>query len=148
MGIRRRRLIAAAALLYLVALIVLLLTPLNIVRYHTRFWELTGQHLGLGWTAGREQALDGAVNVVPFIPLGFLVHRWWRRGSPPSWATVGSTVAFMTLLASSMEFVQIFLAWRYASVADIFSNVFGAAVGVAVDAALARIAPRSPHGPR
>ena len=132
-----------AALLYLVALIVLLLTPVDIVRYHTRFWELTGQYLGLGWTAGREQGLDGAVNILLFVPLGFLVHRWWRDDSPPSWVTAGSTVVVLTLLASSMESIQIFLAWRHASVADILSNIFGAAIGATVDAGLARIAPPS-----
>ncbi len=142
-----RALIAVAALLYFVTLIVLLLAPLHIVHYHTRFWELTGRHLGIGWTLGREQALDGVVNVVLFVPLGFLVNRWWRRGSAPSWAMVGATLACMALLASSAEFVQRFLPWRHASVADVLTGVLGGTVGIAVDVALGRIASRSPHGP-
>ena len=47
---------------------------LRIVRYHSRFWKLMGQYLGIGWTLGRERVLDDVVNVGLFVPLGFLVH--------------------------------------------------------------------------
>jgi membrane protein YdbS with pleckstrin-like domain len=140
-------LILAVALLYLVALIVLLLADIPIVRYHSRFWELTGRYFGLDWTLGHERALDDVVNVGLFVPLGFLVHRWWRRGSAPSWATAGATLAVMALLASSVEFIQRFLPWRYASLADVLADVLGAAIGVAVDTVLARSGSRSPRDP-
>ena len=71
---------------------ILLIAPLRIVRYHTLFWQFTGRRLGLGWTAGREQALDAAVNAAIFVPLGFLGHRWWRAGSTPSWAAASATL--------------------------------------------------------
>jgi hypothetical protein len=57
-GVRARSVIAAVGLVYLLGLGTLLIAPLRIVRYQTMFWQFTGRHLGLGWTAGREQALD------------------------------------------------------------------------------------------
>src|SRR5262249_18627744 len=119
-------------------LIVLLLAPLRIVHYHTRFWELTGRYFGIGWTLGREQALDDVVNVMLFIPLGFLMHRWWRRGSSPTWATACATLAFIALLASSIEFPQLFTPGRPASVTDVIADILGASIGLAVDDVLAR----------
>ena len=140
-GVRARGVVAAAGLIYLLGL--LLIAPLRIVRYHALFWQFTGRRLGLGWTAGREQALDAAVNVASFVPLGFLGHRWWRAGSTPSWATASVTLTIICLVAASMEIVQIFLSWRSASVADVFSDAIGAAAGAGLDALFAQIALRS-----
>lgn len=144
-GVRRRGIVAAAGLVYLLGLGILLIAPLKIVRYHDLFWLFTGRHLGLGWTAGREEALDAAVNVALFVPLGFLGHRWWRAGSPPSWATVTALLTIICLLAASVEIVQIFLPWRSASVADVLSDAMGAAVGAGIDSLFAQIALRSRH---
>ena len=144
-GLRARAVVAAAGLVYLLGLGILLIAPLRIVRYHTLFWEFTGRHLGLGWTVGREQALDAAVNAALFVPVGFLGHRWWRAGSTPSWATAGATLIIMCLVAASVEIIQIFLPWRSASVADVFSDSIGAAAGVGLDALFAQIALRSRH---
>jgi VanZ family protein len=145
-GVRARGVVVAAGLVYLLVLGVLLIAPLRIVRYHTLFWELTGRYVGLGWTAGREQALDAAVNVALFVPLGFLGHRWWRASSPPSWATAGATLTSICCLAAGMEIVQIFLPWRSASVADVLSDAMGATAGAGLDALFAHIALRSRHG--
>jgi len=144
-GVRVRGIVAAAGLVYLLGLCILLIAPLGIVRYHTLFWEFTGRRLGLGWTAGRERALDAAVNAAVFVPLGFLGHRWWRAGSPPSWATAGVTLTLICLLAAGVEVVQIFLPWRSASVADVVSDTMGAAAGAGLDALFAHLALRSRH---
>jgi hypothetical protein len=106
-GVRAGGVVAAAGLVYLLGLCILLIAPLRIVRYHDLFWLFTGRHLRLGWTAGREQALDAAVNAAVFMPLGFLGHRWWRAGSTPSWATASATLTIICLVAASMEIVQI-----------------------------------------
>jgi hypothetical protein len=144
-GVRARGIVAAAGLVYLLGLCILLIAPLGIVRYHTLFWEFTGRRLGLGWTAGRERALDAAVNAAVFVPLGFLGHRWWRAGSPPSWATAGVTLTLICLLAAGVEVVQIFLPWRSASVADVVSDAMGAAAGAGLDALFVHLALRSRH---
>jgi glycopeptide antibiotics resistance protein len=135
--------VIVATIAYLLGLLALLLAPLNIVRYHTRLWELSGRYLGLGWTAGREQVLDAAVNVALFVPLGFLIHRWWRRSSRPSRQTVWRTLGVAAVLASGVEAIQIFLPPRHASLLDLVSDVAGACVGVGLDSALAWIAARS-----
>jgi VanZ family protein len=83
------------------------------------------------------------VNAAVFMPLGFLGHRWWRAGSLPSWATAGATLTSICLVAASMEIVQIFLPWRSASVADIFSDAIGATAGAGLDALFAQNALRS-----
>ena len=144
-GVRARGVVAAAGVVYLLGLGILLIAPLRIVRYHTLFWQFTGRHLGLGWTAGRERVLDTAVNVTLFVPLGFLGHCWWRAGSTPSWASVGAPLTLICLVAASMEIVQIFLPWRTASVADVFSDTIGAMAGAGLDALFAHIALRSRH---
>ena len=144
---RARSPILIATIAYLLGLVLLLLAPLNIVRYHTRFWELTGRGLGLRWTPGREQVLDAVVNVALFVPLGFLVHRWWRHGSPPSRQTVWRTLGVAAGLAGSVETIQIFLPLRHASVLDLVSNLLGACGGVWLDSALAWAALR-PTGAR
>ena len=144
-GVRACGVVAAAGLVYLLGLCILLIAPLRIVRYHDLFWLFTGRHLRLGWTAGREQALDAAVNAAVFMPLGFLGHRWWRAGSPPSWATAGATLTLIWIVAAGMEIVQIFLPWRSASVADVFSDAMGAMAGAGLDALFAQIALRSRH---
>jgi len=143
---RARRIVVAAALVYLLGLGLLLIAPLRIVHYHDQIWLFTLRRLGLGWTAGRERALDAVVNAGVFMPLGFLGHRWWRAGSPPSWATGGVTLTGICLLAAGVEIAQIFLPWRNASVADVVSDVTGAAVGVGLDALFARIALRARPG--
>jgi hypothetical protein len=142
LGARREPVVAAAGLAYLLGLGILLIAPLRFVRYHTLFWQFSGRHLGLGWTAGREQALDAAVNAALFVPLAFLGYRWWRAGSPPSWATASATLTMICLVATSTEIVQIFLPWRSASVADVFSEAIGASAGVGLDVLFAQIALR------
>ena len=144
---RARSAVIIAMIAYLLGLVTLLLAPLNIVRYHTRFWELAGRHLGLGWTAGREQVLDAAVNVAVFMPLGFLMHRWWRGSAPPSRRTVWSTLGVAAVLAGGVETIQIFLPFRHGSILDVVSDVAGACVGVGLDSALDWIAAR-PTRPR
>ena len=134
---RVRTAVIIATIAYLVALVLLLLAPLNIVRYHTRVWELAARDLGIGWTAGREQVLDAVVNVGLFVPLGFLVHRWWRHSSPPSRQTVWRTLGVTAVLAGSVETIQSFLPLRHASVLDLLSDVAGACGGVGLDSALA-----------
>jgi VanZ family protein len=44
-----------------------------------------------------------------------------------------------------VEVVQIFLPWRSASVADVFSDAIGAMAGAGLDALFAQIALRSRH---
>lgn len=144
-AVRGRGVVAAVGLVYLLALGVLLIAPLRIVHYQMLFWQFTGRHLGFGYTAGRERALDVAVNVAVFVPLGFLVHRWWRAGSTPSWATASSTVALICLAAVLVEIAQIFLPWRHASVADVISDTMGAMAGAGLDALFWQIARRPRH---
>lgn len=142
-GVYGRGVVAVVVLVYVLGLGLLLIAPLRIVRYHDLFWQLTGRYLGFGWSAGREQALDASVNVALFVPLGFLGHRWWRAGAPPSWATAGPTLTGICLLAAGTEIVQIFLPWRSASVEDVLCDATGAAVGAGLDALFAHIALRS-----
>jgi VanZ like family len=146
-GPRVEPVVALAGLAYLLGLGlgILLIALLRIVRYHTLFWQFTGRHLGLGWTAGRERARDAAVNAALFVPLGFLGHRWRRAGSTPSWATASATLITICLVAASMEMLQIFLPWRSASVADVFSDAIGAMAGAGFDALFAQLALRSRH---
>jgi hypothetical protein len=118
-----RVLIGAVGSLYLLTVAFLVLAPLNIVRYHTWFWELTGQHLGLAWTAGREEALDELVNVALFIPAGYLIHRWRRGVSSPTWSTVRAALGVTAMAAIASETIQIFLPSRHASVADVITDI-------------------------
>jgi glycopeptide antibiotics resistance protein len=122
-----------AASVYAAALVVLLVAPLNIVHYHSRFWELMWR-CGIRWTALREKALDEILNAALFVPLAALFHGLCRGGKPFSRRTICETLSVATILAIGIETIQIFLPSRHASIADVMAYVIGAAIGVGLDA--------------
>ena len=127
----------------------ILVLPLPIVRYHTLFWELSGRYTGVGWSGAGERVLDAVVNVVLFVPLGFVLHRWRRRGARATRSTVWHAMAIGAAGAAGAEFIQLFLPWRHAALMDVAMNIIGTSLGIALDYALAlRPARRSSARPR
>jgi hypothetical protein len=84
------------------------------------------------WRAGRWQALDLALNVVGFVPLGILIG--WRRGRR------GVAVAALCGLglALAIELLQPWIPGRHSSLVDLVCNGLGALLGGAIAAALGR----------
>ena len=81
---------------------------------------------------------DVILNVVAFVPLGFLLARdqWFTR-------VLGLTGIVVTavLLSSAVEFYQVFSHWRVPSVTDVVANLLGALGGAWLHIALAAKAP-------
>ena len=69
---------------------------------------------------------DLVMNVVMFIPLGFLYRVTRPRGSTRTW---WMAILLGALLSTSIESAQLFEATRYSSVLDIVTNTSGAAIG-------------------
>jgi len=68
--------------------------------------------------------LEALLNVVLFMPLGFLASRLFKRGA---WHW---SIALGLCVAGSVEVVQLFLATRQSSVLDVLFNLGGTALGV------------------
>ena len=127
----------AASLVYAAALGTLLVAPLDIVRYHSAFWNLLWRH-GIVWSARREHALDETLNVALFIPFGILVHRWWRVAGASSRLAVWGTLGTALLVAVIIEGTQMFLPSRHASIIDVVAYLVGASAGLTIDASCSR----------
>jgi glycopeptide antibiotics resistance protein len=126
------------AALYLISLAALLVSPVTSVRYQDQLWDWTARYLGFGWSAGREAALDALINVALFVPVGFLLHRRLRAECRWSRYAARWTVTVAAALAAAIEFIQIFLPARHASIFDVLAAVAGAAIGMALDVAVRR----------
>jgi VanZ family protein len=134
---RRARAGSVIAGVYLLGLVTVLVEPRNVPAFFLRqFWDVATK-IGFAYTPGREHTVDGVFNVALFVPVGFLVHFLWRRGSRGSRLTVIGTLVVAAILSACVETIQMFEPFRYASVADVVMNTLGAAIGVGLDTALA-----------
>ena len=70
--------------------------------------------------------VDGFVNFVGYLPLGFLLA-WILR--PRQGATILYSILIALVVSGSLEFAQLFLPARTPSIDDWILNVTGAAVG-------------------
>ena len=80
---------------------------------------------------------DMVVNIIGFIPFGFLMAGWLqmgrRRGLGRSYAIV---IGLGFLMSLSIELLQVYMPVRSSSRVDLFCNTLGAALGVSVFHAL------------
>jgi VanZ family protein len=82
-----------------------------------------------GWSATYVSPGDLATNVLAYVPLGLLVHRFLLT---KAWggAAAAFTVAAAFLLSLSMELLQAYLPTRTQSEFDLLMNTLGGALGV------------------
>jgi VanZ family protein len=73
---------------------------------------------------------DIAVNILFFIPLGFIIGMWRRGRSPTATTRLAIVVGFA--LSLSLEVLQLFIPTRQPALTDIILNTLGAALGVLV----------------
>jgi glycopeptide antibiotics resistance protein len=78
---------------------------------------------------------DLAMNVLMFVPFGFVYQLTRPRGAPPDWPRV---VILGAALSATIETVQLFSPTRYTSLLDLATNTAGAALGAWLFAWLAR----------
>ncbi len=87
---------------------------------------------------------DLVMNVLLFVPFGF-VYRFTRpRGAPPDWPRV---VILGAALSGTIEALQLFSPTRYTSLQDVATNTAGAAIGAWAFARLARRLEDNPSVP-
>jgi len=96
-------------------------TTLVITLAPFRFSVQAMHGLSTEWTP-----FDLIMNVVMFVPLGFLYRVTRPRGSARAW---WMAVLLGALLSSSIEAAQLFESTRYSSLFDILTNAVGAAIG-------------------
>jgi len=78
---------------------------------------------------------DLVMNVLMFVPFGFVYQLTRPRGAPPGWPRV---VILGAALSATIETVQLFSPTRYTSLLDLATNTAGAALGAWLFAQLAR----------
>jgi glycopeptide antibiotics resistance protein len=74
---------------------------------------------------------DFILNVLGFIPFGFLLYRLLSGRLKTTLRTTILVILLGTLLTFAIESLQHFSLSRYSSLVDVFSNMLGTAVGVA-----------------
>jgi len=113
-----------AAALYVALLLPLLLTPISRLHAHPRAY-LREFHD----TPIRVLVRDVAVNIVIFVPLGWLLTQATTRTPLSAAWTIGVAVGITAVLSLSVETIQYFIATRYSSILDVLANTAGAALG-------------------
>jgi VanZ family protein len=88
-----------------------------------------------GWPT-RWPRYDFLLNVIAYAPFGFFVAWLPTRASPLARIALGAIAG--AALSFAMEWLQMFLPQRVASIADLASNTFGALIGAAIGTALAK----------
>ena len=78
---------------------------------------------------------DLVMNVLMFVPFGFVYQLTRPRGAPPDWPRVAMLGA---ALSGTIETLQLFSATRYSSLLDLATNTAGAAIGAWAFARVAR----------
>jgi glycopeptide antibiotics resistance protein len=78
---------------------------------------------------------DLVMNVVMFLPFGFLYRVTRPRGAPRAWWTA---IVLGALLSATIETAQLFETARYSSLFDVTTNTVGAAIGSLLFTLLAR----------
>jgi hypothetical protein len=88
---------------------------------------LGGSTAVAGWSATR----DIVLNVLGFVPFGFLMFRYYQGTSPARWmqAVIISTLSGATL-SLIIEVGQVWLPTRNSSLLDLFCNTIGTSIGV------------------
>jgi VanZ family protein len=82
-----------------------------------------------------KQALFGDVilNIIIFIPIGFLLHAVLRRHCESSLKTAAFVFIIGTLFTFGIESLQYFSLTRHSSLVDMINNMVGTAVGIATN---------------
>ena len=78
---------------------------------------------------------DLVMNVLMFVPFGFVYQLTRPRGAAPDWPQVAVLGA---AISGAIEILQLFSPMRYSSLMDVVANTTGAAVGAWLFARLAR----------
>ena len=118
-----------AAMLYIGLLLPLLLMPIPRLHAHPR------AYLREFPVEIRALAKDVVLNVLVFVPLGWLLTQaLGRRPIPAPWV-IGIVTCFAAILSLTVETTQYFIPSRYSSIVDVLANTagafFGAVVGLA-----------------
>lgn len=126
-----RRRFRVFAVVYGVFVAAMILSPLD----PNRFWNVLYQRFGITWTLRYEIGLDVLVNVLLFLPIGFVVHAWRRGAAPPLARDTAVVVLGAAAVSGLLEAAQWLIGHREVSIVDVVSDAAGAALGCAIDRA-------------
>jgi hypothetical protein len=86
-----------------------------------------------GFFFSRSNLNDIAINIVGFMPFGFLVSAWLRLSKNLSAPRVyGISLFFGFCLSLAIELIQIYLPARDSSLMDVISNTMGTVAGILI----------------
>ena len=76
---------------------------------------------------------DIILNIVGFIPFGFLLHRLIKFKFQFYFKTILTVMIIGLSFSLGYEVLQHYLPTRHASIIDIFTNMIGLSLGIAID---------------
>jgi glycopeptide antibiotics resistance protein len=94
---------------------------------------IEGFFLDAYFTTSFQYLKDVIVNILVFIPFGFLLHRTMRRRHRSSLKIVAFILIIGVLFTFAIESLQYFVVTRNSSLIDVICNTIGVALGIAVD---------------
>jgi VanZ family protein len=80
--------------------------------------------------AAGNYAKNALLNVLGFVPLGFVAMIFFLRVCKANWPLIAATLTGAAV-SLTIEYVQSFLPTRFSGVTDLFTNTFGAWIGAA-----------------
>jgi VanZ family protein len=84
-------------------------------------------------SAASTRILDLIVNLIIFVPLGFLLGAAMIGRSSSSLKTAGLVIFLGSLFTVGIETLQYFLETRYSSITDVTANITGTGLGIAMN---------------
>jgi Concanavalin A-like lectin/glucanases superfamily/VanZ like family len=110
------------------------LNPVNLFMPHYIRLK-TGPFLGasIDYLHNKLQISDIIINILIFIPLGILIHGMLRTRFSLTLKISMAALLTGTLFSLSIESLQYFLLTRNSSLIDVFTNMTGTAIGIAID---------------
>jgi len=126
------RIVLAGGLIYVALLAALLLAPMKQTgpRPGERVFLMSG-HV----TLSRRFVRDGTLNVLAFVPVGFLFAAALRTRGAPRLGRADAVVVGAAAFSLTAESAQYLLPSRYSSLLDVAWNTTGAALGILLDLA-------------
>lgn len=77
-------------------------------------------------------ARDIVVNVLLYVPFGFLYARWRSQGAGRAWSVLSASLLLALALSAATELTQVYSHGRFPSATDVTLNVAGACLGAAL----------------
>lgn len=103
-----------------------ILRELSVIRWYKFF-------LKFPYSYGYKEFRDMLINIILFIPFGFILHFIIKRRLKSSRLSFAVILIFGMLFSLSIESLQYFINSRYSSMTDVINNTIGVMIGISIN---------------